>query len=348
MWTKFQNSALMALQPVLNGINWLANNTERATQWITENLDGVVSVLSGIGIAATLAGSKMVASAVMSGAAWAAAHLPLLLVTAGVAALTYAAVKAGATFQQVGGVIGGVFGTLAAFIMNNVIVPIQNKFAAFANFVGNFLIDPVASIKLLFYDLALSVLGQVQNMAHGLEDLINKIPGVKVNLTSGIDRLYNNISTDVQGIKSASGWKEYVKAWDYMDYSAAWAKGAQIGGNLGSKLDNFNPTETIKNLFTSYTPYNELSSQLSGISDSVKGIEKSVNMSEEDIRALVDVAERRYVNNVNLTAQTLVINISGQNTGNTPADRQALADTIRDILIEQVSSGSTRTTARTF
>lgn len=348
VWTKFQNSALMALQPVLNGINWLANNTERATQWITENLDGVVAVLSGIGIAATLAGSKMAASAVMSGAAWAAAHLPLLLVTAGVAALIYAAVKAGATFRQVGGVIGGVFGTLAAFIMNNVIVPSQNKFAAFANFVGNFLIDPVASIKLLFYDLALSVLGQVQNMAHGLEDLINKIPGVKVNLTSGIDRLYNNVSTDVQGIKSASGWKEYVKAWDYMDYSAAWAKGAQIGGNLGSKLDNFNPTETIADLFTSYTPYNELSSQLSGISDSVKGIEKSVSMSEEDIKALVDVAERRYVNNVNLTAQTPVITINGQNTGHTAADRQNLANTIRDILIEQVSSGSTRTTARAF
>lgn len=348
VWTKFQNSALKAMQPVLDGINWLANNTERATQWITENLDGVVAVLSGVGIAATLAGSKMVASAVMSGAAWAAAHLPLLLVTAGVAALIYAAIKAGATFQQVGGVIGGVFGTLAAFIMNNVIVPIQNKFAAFANFVGNFLIDPVASIKLLFYDLALSVLGQVQNMAHGLEDLINKIPGVKVNLTSGIDRLYNNVSTDVQGIKSASGWKEYVKAWDYMDYSAAWAKGAQIGGNLGSKLDNFNPTETIKNLFTSYTPYNELSSQLSGISDSVKGIEKSVSMSEEDIKALVDVAERRYVNNINLTSKTPVINISGQNTGHTAADRQNLANTIRDILIEQVSSGSTRTTARAF
>ena len=71
-------------------------------------------------------------------------------------------------------------------------------------------------------------------------------------------------------------------------------------------------------------------------------------MSEEDIRALVDVAERRYVNNVNLTAQTPVINISGQNTGHTAADRQNLANTIRDILIEQVSSGSTRTTARAF
>ena len=97
-----------------------------------------------------------------------------------------------------------------------------------------------------------------------------------------------------------------------------------------------------------YTPETPTYSQVSGIAGSVKGIEKSVSMSEEDIKALVDVAERRYVNNVNLTAQTPVINITGQNTGRTAADRQNLANAIRDILIEQVSSGSTRTTARAF
>lgn len=34
-------------------------------------------------------------------------------------------------------------------------------------------------------------------------------------------------------------------------------------------------------------------------------------MSDEDIKSLVDVAERRYVNNVNLTAQTPVITVNG-------------------------------------
>ncbi len=53
----------------------------------------------------------------------------------------------------------------------------------------------------------------------------------------------------------------------------------------------------------------------------------------------MDVAERRYVNNVNLTAQTPVITINGANTGRTAADRQNLANAIRDILIEQVSAG---------
>ena len=71
-------------------------------------------------------------------------------------------------------------------------------------------------------------------------------------------------------------------------------------------------------------------------------------MSDEDIKALVDIAERRHVNNINLTAQTPVINITGQNTGNTAADRQNLANTIRDILVEQVAAGSVISTARAY
>lgn len=348
MWTKFQNYALKAMQPILDGVNWLANNVQTASQWIMDHLDGVVAVLSGVAIAATLAGAKMAASALISAAAWALAHWPLLLIAGAIAGIIYAATKAGYTFQQIGGVIGGVFGTLAAFIINQVIIPVQNTFAAFANFFGNLFNDPIAAIKGLFYDLALSVLGHVKNIAEGLESLINKIPGVKVNLTDGIDSFYNQVANKAQSIKDAAGWKEYVKSWDYMDYSSAWAKGSEIGSNLGSKLDDFNFKDTVSSLFQSYTPYNELSKQLGGISDSVSGIEKSVAMTDEDLKSLVDVAERRYVNNVNLTTQTPVINITGQNTGNTTEDRQAIANTIRDILIEQVAAGSTRTTARAF
>ena len=63
------------------------------------------------------------------------------------------------------------------------------------------------------------------------------------------------------------------------------------------------------------------------------------------MKSLVDVAERRYVNNINLTAQSPVINVNGQNTGNSQADRMNLANTIRDILIEQVAAGSTVNTS---
>ncbi|WP_297233998.1 hypothetical protein [uncultured Flavonifractor sp.] len=102
---------------------------------------------------------------------------------------------------------------------------------------------------------------------------------------------------------------------------------------------------------SSYPTYDELQQQTAGIEDAngtLKDIEKSVKMSDEDIKSLVDMAERRYVNKINLTAQTPVININGQNTGNTAADRKALAAAIQEVLMEQIASTSVRSTAMAF
>ena len=74
-------------------------------------------------------------------------------------------------------------------------------------------------------------------------------------------------------------------------------------------------------------------------------IEKAVDMSQEDLKMLVDESERRYVNRINLTSQTPVITVNGANTGRTAADRQNLANAIRDILIEQTAAGSVISTA---
>jgi len=90
----------------------------------------------------------------------------------------------------------------------------------------------------------------------------------------------------------------------------------------------------------------DIGKNMGNIAEDVGNIEKAVNMTAEDIKSLVDIAERRYVNNVNLTSQTPVITVNGANTGRTNADRQLLANAIRDILIEQTSSGSIRSTAQ--
>lgn len=87
---------------------------------------------------------------------------------------------------------------------------------------------------------------------------------------------------------------------------------------------------------------------LGDIADDTKAIKKSVDMSQEDLKSFIDLATRKYVNQINLTAQTPVITINGANTGNTEADRKALGDTIRDLLLEQAAAASVRTTARTF
>lgn len=82
------------------------------------------------------------------------------------------------------------------------------------------------------------------------------------------------------------------------------------------------------------------SGTLGKIASDTSDIKKSVEMSNEEISMLVDMATQRYVNNVNLEARAPVIQISGQNTGDSEADAKAIADKLRDILLEQVSSGS--------
>lgn len=303
----------------------------------------------------------MVKAAISSAASWMAANWPLLLVAAGIALLVTAARKMGVTFEQMGAFVGGVFGALYAFIMNNFVVPIQHNFALLANFVGNLFNSPVAAVKVLFLDLATYIVNQISSAARAIESLINRIPGVKVDLTSGLNRLQSSIETKSQTIKDAAGWKEYVKSMEFVDYGSAVRSWSGKGAELGSKLDNFSLRDTISGLmggmdmpaidagqFVNNDALKALQSSLGDIGADVRSIKKEVSMSDEDLKYLEDRAQRAYVSNVNLTSQTPVINIRGQNTGDTAADRKALAETLKQVLMEQAAAGSYRATARAF
>lgn len=344
VWTSFQNTAIMAMQPVLSAINMAANNLDIlipivATAGAAFAIFMLAANWTKICTAATTAlttAQKMLSAAMATG--WA---IPLIAIVAVVGAIyllvaVYNKVT-GATVSATG-IIAGAFFTMAAFIANQTIVPLQRGFAAFVNFIGNVFNDPVTAIKVLFYDMAMTVLGYIRSVANGIEDLINAIPGVQMNLTSPIDNLYNQLAANREAAISAGSYKEFVKPMEYFDLGEAF----QSGYNWGSNLLNFDGMGT-----TSATSYDEIPTydQMSDLTDAVSGIEKSVNMGNEDLKMLIDNAERRYVNNVNLTSQTPVINITGANTGNTAADRKAIADAIQTVLVEQLSSTSVRATA---
>jgi tape measure domain-containing protein len=372
-WTMAQNIAIRALNPVLLAIGFLANNIQIigplvlglgaafavfqiAANWTkiataaTTAYHFAVNLLSiGFGV---LRGSTAAASAAVftfNSALLASPITWIVLIVLLLVAALYAGVAAFNKFADASvsatGVIAGVLAILAAFCYNSVIVPIQNYFAAAANFIGNVFHDPVTAVKVLFYDMALTVLGYIQKMAQGIEDLINEIPGVKVNITSAIDNLYGTMSANREAAIAAGSYKEFIKPLEYQDYSAAYQSGYNFGRDLEGKAASwFSGGAGLSS--PAGIDASGMAGDVGNIAKGVSDINKAVNMSEEDIRSLVDVAERRYVNHINLTSQTPVITINGQNTGNTAADRQNLADAIRDILIEQVASGSVRSTAR--
>ena len=343
---KFLNGMIAGFEALGKVANHVIDLLINGAQWVADNWDTVMPVLVGLALGV---GTVMVASAVSSMVAWAMANWPLLAVVGSIALIITLARQMGATWEQIGSVVGGVFMTLYAFIMNAFIVPSWNQFAIFANFIGNLFNDPVAAVQVLFLDLANFIVDKLAIAAHAIESLINKIPGVKVDLTSGLDNLRNSIAAKSQEIKDASGWKEYVKQLDYVDYTDAWNQGASAGGNVGAWLDNFSLSDTISSLMSGSGAGSLAAANAANLADiaaDTSSIEKSVSMSEEDIQDLVDLATRDYINNINLTAQTPVITVNGANTGNTAEDRQALANTLRDILVEQMAAGSIRSTAR--
>ena len=344
VWTAMGNIAIQATQPVLNAISFVANNLE-----IVGPI--VLGVAAAFGVYAVAAHGAAAAATVWSAAQDALNKVltlnPIGLVVMGIVLLVAAIYTAVGAFNRFAGtsvsatgIVAGAFLSLAAFILNGTLIPVFNALSAFGNFIANFLNDPVAAVKVLIYDLAITAVGWIKNIIEGIENLVNLIPGVEVNLSGGINGIYDKLKAGRQTVIENSGWTEYFKTWEPIDLKSAFQTGYNWGANL------FSGTDAGQYATSAVAPYSEMASQVDNIAGSVGNIEKAVALSEEDLKSLVDAAERRYVNNVTLQAQTPVINVSGQNTGRTAADRQNLAEAIKVILLEQAASGSARSTAR--
>ena len=323
VFTIASNMALQVLQPLLNGINWLANNIsiigplvlglgaafavfQIAAHWTqiaaaaTAIYHGVVNFLSiGFGI---LTGNTAAASAAVFTFNSALLANPIvwvvMLIMVLIAAL-YAGVAAYNKFTGAAvsatGIIGGAFAVLGAHILNTFIVPLQNAFAMIANFIGNVFNDPVAAVKVLFYDMCLTVIGYIRNLAQGIEDLINKIPGVTVDITSGLDNFYAGLEQAQQKVKDESGWIEYVQKMDFIDYTDAASAGYKFGEGIADKIsgafsldgtDAFNLGNTLDGIYGN-------TGDTAGNTAAMSG---ALDIAEEDLAYLRDIAEREAIN----------------------------------------------------
>lgn len=329
VWNIFSNYALRATKPVLIAISWLANNIswlapliagvgaafvvfQIAANWTkiaafaTGLYNGAVTLLSiGFGI---LTGNTAAASAAMFTFNSALLANPitwiimLILILIG---MLYAGVAAYNKFTNSSvsatGIIGGAFGVMVAFILNQLIL-LWNAFAAIANFIGNVFNNPVAAVKVLFYDLAQTVIGYITNMAQAIEDVINKIPGVEVDITSGLDKFYNYIENASQKVKDEAGWKEYVSKKDYLDLGEAALKGYDIGAGIGEKVSDFFgggidniPLDTSSYAVGNIPSIPDIANNTDKIASNTADIKDEVATTNENMEYLRKMAERDVV-----------------------------------------------------
>lgn len=356
VWTMLQNVAIQALDPVLDAISWLANNIDLVGPIIL-GLGAAFGVFllaanwTNICTAATtaLTTAQEMLRTVMA-TTWGLPLIIIALVIGAIYAVTAAVNHFAGTSVSATGIIAGAVLTVAAIIGNTVIGLLNGIIqAVWSIFVTPFLgiIEWVLNVTNGGFDsfggAVANLIGNIISWFLDLGKVVTKIIDAifGTNWTAGLTSLQDSVLKWGKN-ENAITLDRNAPTIDYrFNYGDAWNTGYNWGANLFSGNGNDAVGAALSGV-----PYDELSGQLGDIAGSVGSIEKSVKMSDEDIKSLVDVAERRYVNNVNLTAQTPVITVNGANTGRTAADRQSLANAIRDILIEQTASGSTRSTAR--
>lgn len=359
VWTSMQNVALQALQPVLNAVSWLASNLDIVAPI-------VLGVAAAIGTLIVAINGAKIATAAMT-AAQNMLNLvmtanPIGLVVAGLALLVGALYAGVAAFNKLSGssvsatgIITGAVSVAAAVVGNAFIAVyntalsafggIYNTVASVANFVGNVFNNPLAAAAHLFGDFADTVLGVLQTIA-GVIDVVfgsglsDAVSGWRASLNGFIDRAAGDYTEFVPKL-DVSGAQM-----DRIGYGNAWNTGYDWGANLGNSLGDMFGAATLGGETSFNVPsYDDIVGAIDDVGKDVKGIKKSVDLSKEDLKYMVDLTARRYVNNVNLTSQTPVITVNGQNTGNTEADREALARMLETVLLEQRAAGAARTIA---
>ena len=361
--TMVKNEGLNALRPVLEELNaflnsdigrdalngfvaavrmggsallWLLQLVESGAAFIAENWDTVSTLLIGGAMAVA---AVMVYSAISSAIAWATMNPVLLLIVGSIVLVIYMARQMGATWADICGFVGGVLYELYAFGYN-MTADAWNYLAMFAEFFANFLNDPIAATAHLIADWADWVLSIIQSLASAIDavfgsNLAGAVNGWRSDLQSWVTDTFGENQIKIQRMEK-------------IQYDDAWDRGTAMGRGVGEWLDNFNISDFMSGVGGEGFDYDALSaasginSALEDIGADTKAIRNSVALSEEDIKLLVDMATRDYVNNINLTSQTPIININGQNTGDTEWDRQQLADTLKEILLEQSASGTTQ------
>ena len=364
--TGFKNDAMMELQPLLARINELANDAE--FQDMLQNAVGILGYAANAGITLIdifqagieqiqpfapyfITVAAVIGAVVLATKLWAGAQMlvniamsPLgiaVLVIVGLIAVVYLAVHAinslADTSYSATGIIMGTFAMLGAFIANHFIVPTWNYIASFINFFANVWNDPIASIKILFLDMALIVIGYIQDIASAIETVINKIPGMQVEITAGLDNFYNSIEAASQSIKDESGWVEVVGKMDYIDYDAAWDAGYNLGAGIDSSIGGFDFGDIGSGVATATGAYDlDMNSNLADIASSTSDISDALEITEEDLKYLMELGERDAINR--FTTAEIKVDLGGVvNQVSSNADLDGMIDYLAGSLEEQMA-----------
>jgi hypothetical protein len=249
-----------------------------------------------------------------------------------------AAQQFGFGMQQIGNFVGQVLGLLYA-VGYNVFSSLWNVIASFAEFFANVWNDPLGATVRLFFDVFDSILGIVETVAGAIDallrtDMAGAVSGFRDKMSGWVDDTFGENAVQ-------------IKRMSELDVVATSQQFGDIGANLGSKLDNMDLS--LESLTDSLGGLNGFDASSIPTADNlgdigkvgkVGKIEDDVKLSDEDIKIYRDLAERRYMNNIELQTMAPQINVSIPESAAKNLTANDIADKLKAILIEQAAAGT--------
>lgn len=340
MLTFIGNVLDIVIKAALNGITWLIDHS-----------NVLIAILVVLAAMAVIAGVQMAA-------AWIAATWPILLVIAAIALVIYILQECGVSFSQiVGGMAGGVT-WLVALIWNRILAVIgffKGLWAAMGAIVDN--------IGILFYNLfkvylpqlalegakmivreysvVLDVLGKLVELLRGTgfssKSILDKIDE-KSNEIGDKAKEYKDVGQAYLDAYHSTG--AFEDGWSSKAFNSGYEWGAGVVGTLTDGIGDF--TGGLTDFMEGNTAlYNGATGAGAGVNvaggnlDSVGSIKNDVNINDEDIQLLRDMAARDYL--LNLQQITPVAHISFGDVRET-ADVNKIMDIIEDMVEEQMAT----------
>lgn len=326
VWTLAKNIALEAFGPVIQAIG-------AGAQWIYENWSAIAPIfwgLAGAAIAYAVAlGIQTAATWIANGAAKAffvtLLSNPLFWIALAVGVVIAALYK---MIQAVGGVKNAWEICKAALVV--AWTALKVAFFAVYNWIAN-LIDKLklcwqkagTAIANFMGDMKVSVLTVLQNMINGaigiINDfisLLNKIPGVNISLIEQVT-FATTAAAENEAAKQARAdalnqYEADIKAAQAerdATYSAAKQELADATAQLSETYANARAEAAQANSDAGVSDWNTDQYDVGNVDSvgSVGSIESDVNIADEDLKFLRDVAEMRYVQNFVTLTPTVAV-----------------------------------------
>lgn len=329
---------------ITEAIGWAIDGVIQLTNFAQDHWDIVAPILIAL---ATVLLVAVITKLYEMAVAWMASAWPIALIVGLIAAVIYAAMKMGATFEDIIGYVGGIFSLFFSFLKNQFGF-LWNIIISIAEFFANVFNDPIYAVEKLIYDMITNVANFFGSMINGiimglnwLIEGINKVSGSSINIISDFDTSFTEKFKPKDDGTHVDLSKYKIEFDDLSDSFQSGSKKAQnFAGDISDIYNKLNSKPDLVGQGLPTGPWNTGDNLNLGEIDKVKKvgkIEDKVDISSEDLKTMRDLAEMKSIQNFVSLTPTVQVTTGPVNNG---ADIDTIVAMIEQTLEEEIAASA--------